>query len=313
MPLTWSGLAGATPAITHLPTGRGIRASIFGYQINGEERVGVAWVDRDDAASPRDCVANTSPVSATWYASSSDDLGESWGCFAGTEWVGRSDFEFCDVGAKRTFLAGSSAFPPCVTGSGNPVQRNDRPEVAISAPAVDEGDMAENDLRKFFYFGIDIGSKILVLRTGGSIYVNPDYETIADIAETTSPSAQAPHAHALVVTQTLDGPRLEMTYREFQAGGTTTFSQRLMEAAHNDDPNLVSPTFHTVATAGPRNQGYWGRHSAIAVFEQCDDSNATCLSYPGDSNDDEFELGWTSTQNTGHTRAEVYTQSFEWN
>lgn len=303
-----------------VPTGAGVHVAIFGYRIDGEERVSIAWSDRADKASPNTCDGSVGTlVETSWWASTTKDLGEGWGCFTGSEAVGESSYYDCALengSYRRTLLAYDEEWLACSStpgSGGNEVPRNDRPEVAVHAPSHnDETVLVENDAEKFFYFAINNGERVRVYRTGGIPFVNDDYDRILTLA-VAGASGDEGHAQAISVAQAHnDGPRVEVSFRA-QSGSNMV--QKVTEIRHVADPYLSSPTNHTISGTFPIAEGNWGLYSGIAGIELCDADNGDCPLSPTDSGGDDVEFFtlWSSTANTLVTHAEVYGQGFEYN
>lgn len=324
-----------------VPREPGVQVSIFGYRIDGEERVGIAWAEREDQDVPNACTKANTNVDVTWYASSTADLGDTWGCFMGNEptvTVGGTTlpiFDGCSGG--KTTIAAVPNWPTCArVHATSPMPNSVRPEVAMNAPARNDGNGIDEDpVYRYWYFALTMPrstgstastSKVCVYRTGAVEYPVPgapaqDHADILPLGCTTSadPSdrvlAQA-YAPAIAVAQgTTDGPRVEVTYRSLLREGNVG-RQDVMTLEHTLFPSQTpAPDFDHLATVDfPLRVGLWGTRSGLAVYEKCDRFNPAC---PSDGNysssDAGFAGAWSDTRRVLNPRVtDTFIRSFEW-
>lgn len=309
----------------------GTRVSIFGYRMEGQERVGVAWSEsRYGTENPCDGsgrgVGEKQPVN--WYAASTEDLGDSWQCFRGVD-EPNGLFAGCDIGKRQTLITSTSAWPVCASGGTGEADmpNNIRPEVAVSAPAAPAGNgIEEVDFLRYFFFAINKPAStwdnaVFVYRTGG-LALWDDFDSIDHVATSSavdpdngSLDVHFSHAQAIAVASsapggTDGGPKVFVTHRNHLDSGVG-IRQAVMEIPFDYDPANVVEDHHNVSSATwPFTDGKWGRHSGIMAFEKCDAANTDCTGGgPVGQGDAKFLATWTAAP-LGATP--VMTRGFEW-
>lgn len=327
----------------HVPRDPGTQVSIFGYRIDGEERVAIAWGERADGAAPNPCTSANTNKAVGWKAMTTEDLGETWGCFMGNEPTvplpgGGSVpyFDGCD--GEVTTIRTVTNWPTCArVHATSPMPNSVRPEIAINAPAAAGGNGIEEDVvHRYWYVALtepmDTSpstqwSRVCVHRTGSvdaNVPSSPaqDHDRFLQVACTPSadPSGRdvgQAYAPALAVAQgTTDRPRVELSYRSLVRSPEVA-RQNVMSIDWALFPSQT-PTpdnDHLAFADSPLGVGQWGTRSGIAAYEKC--ISGGC---PSDGNfpsatgaDVGFASAWSDTRRSLSPRVtDTFIRTFEW-
>jgi hypothetical protein len=321
--------------LSFVPAVPGTHVSIFGYRIDGRERIGVAWSERGNGASTECDTDPSATTSLTWYASQTDTFGDAWDCFDGAFHLYPGplpDFIGCDATQRRTQITSEAQWKRCVGPGvdGRRARNTDRPEVAMNMPAFALDGAQETEPAKGWYFAATkrsttsgSGMRVCLYGTGyvtngalelfKELYCSPDTDPQGGGAVT---DAWAPALAVMQGSGTIpfvssgDEHLIGIVHRAGFSNGTRT-----MATTARSQSNTY--TERRLSIDGPGVPNAWesdaGLQLGLAAYQPCElgiagCSTTTSFPYPNIP----FLAAWPDTRAVSPNGNMIYARRFTW-
>jgi hypothetical protein len=305
-----------------IPAEPGNHASIFGWRLDGVEHVGIAWSDRSDAAAPPAC-PSTATADTKWWVSQTNDFGDSWTCFKGGYGACVANNQTPGSNGAKTAIARDTSWKTCVgpNQSSRQSRNNDRPEVAVHAPAVASGNgFEEEELEKRWRFAVTqrasgSGSNMRVCVYGHDAFlIAGAWDRIEQqfCSSNTNPDGQA--------VQDAWGQSMVFMHSDQDAHLFTALLRESAQTTGNPIKMIAmqksATGAKTEANVSSQSFGYetdWGLGTGVSIYQKCDLAISGCptgsaFTYPSVG----VLAVWPDTRVSTTTRADIFTRSFLW-